>query len=425
MRIVGIALAGALLLSGCGSSGAGTATVTPKMRKTGGTRRLSTADFATPFERWVAPALGKKARIAGQVGQTRFLSLTSLQYYVQSIELCASLTIDGTGYSGKSGCTEVYANAGALDTSVYNTYTITEAAADTDPTHFIDFLDATSVAALEKPVAIEAGTYNYALINFMRPIKMQASFLQPDGTTVLAVTKAGTAVAGPTDSDGRELEYLRPTGTDTGSPELMTYMLNNGGVWFPMLSPFVVAAGDEIEMDFVFNPNNFATATFDPACTAATNEAVKDEGACITFDLPYAKMAPVPRKSGESTRKETYLVDYTGSPMDAKLRVELYYNDADTTKAIRGIDIAVVSQVGATQASTNVVSALKATETSGNVTFVSYNPTTSQVDADVLTNLTRRTDGTVHLTCVFTGGPCNAAGETYDLAYTYEGDAAL
>jgi hypothetical protein len=44
-------------------------------------------------------------------------------------------------------------------------------------------------------------------------------------------------------------------------------------------------------------------------------------------------MSPVPRKQGEKTYKESYLIDYDAS---TKLRIELYYNDADEQNAPLG-----------------------------------------------------------------------------------------
>ena len=57
------------------------------------------------------------------------------------------------------------------------------------------------------------------------------------------------------------------------------------------------------------------------------------------------KKGHFPRKTGEATRKETYLMDYD---VHSKLRIELYYNDGDSEAGVQGIDAAVVYDAGAT-----------------------------------------------------------------------------
>ena len=195
-----------------------------------------------------------------------------------------------------------------------------------------------------------------------------------------------------------------------------------------MLKPFTVAAGESVFLDFVFNPESFATTSETLAgcgLPSFTPPYTFDTANCITFNLPYAKMAPVPRKAGETTKKEVYLVNYiTAGAAKSQIRVELYYNSADTEKSIRGADSAVVMDALATEAASNVVQTYRVSETGGVVSFKGYSETTGQIDADSLTGLTRRTDGTVSLFCNFVSGPCSVAdGSAVSATYTYVGEA--
>lgn len=430
--VKGVFAFGALsLLSGFVGCGGGDATVKPKFIAAPSTRALiSLENLNDPFERWLAPAIeSTEIRTTPQVAQTTATSITSLQYYIQSIQLCESITTTGTGYSSTSGCINLYVNEDSQDTSLYNSYTITEASTDTDPNHFIDFLTEEGRARLEVSQAVDSGTYNYALINFMRPIKIKAEFKNTSGTTLHRTKSGGTIVSLGNDEGGREMEAIKPANTHTGDAELMTYMLNNGGTWFPLLSPFVIAPGDDVILDFVYNPENFATTTETSAgCASSPSSSgpyVYDEGNCVTFNLPYAKMAPVPRKSGESTKKEVYLItDWATGSEASDVRVEIYYNSADTAKSIRGADAALVMKSGATQGSTNTISTYRATQTGNEVTFYAYNSSSGQIDAPNLV-LTRGASGTATITCLFTGGPCTSTGQEVTKSYTYVGDVTV
>ncbi len=419
------------LLTGLVGCGGGDATVKPKFVAAPNTRALISLDnLNDPIRRWLAPTIDHQAlRTTARVAQTTAASLTSLQYYIQSIQLCENITTTGSGYSGTSGCVELYVNKDSQDVSLYNSYTITEATADTDPNHFIDFLTEEGRAKLEVSTAVSSGTYNYALINFMRPIKMKAEFKDTTGTTIHRTKAGGTIVDIGSDEGGRQMESIKPTGTTSGEAEVMTYMLNNGGVWFPMLKPFVIAAGDDVILDFAFNPENFATTTEQASCStpSSTGPYTFDEGNCVTFDLPYAKMSPVPRKSGETTKKEVYLItDYnTDSGSEASVRIELYYNNADAERAIRGVDLAHVVKSTATAGGSNVLSSYKVSQSGDDVTFYGYNSSTGQMDAENVTGLTRRANGTLTIHCIYVGGPCSSIGATVSKAYTYVGEITV
>src|SRR4051812_11419728 len=134
-------------------------------------------------------------------------------------------------------------------------------------------------------------------------------------------------------------------------------MLNNGGALFTFQKPFVITREDieakaEIKIDLVFNPENFGQAYETQSCRDQNWVQICDPINNVVIDMPYVRMNPVPRKTGEKTRKETYLMDYD---VDSKLRIELYYNDADPEAGVQGVDTAVIYGPGATSPNNNVI----------------------------------------------------------------------
>jgi hypothetical protein len=133
-------------------------------------------------------------------------------------------------------------------------------------------------------------------------------------------------------------------------------------------------------------------------------------------------MNPVPRKSGEKTRKETYLMDYD---THSKLRIELYYNDGDSEAGVQGVDAAVVYDAGATDPNNNVIASNFVSQTGSihsddaNVTLMDYQHTPN------LEGLMRRQNGTVSIHCLFGGTLCPSVGPTVTRAYTYVGDSVV
>jgi len=57
------------------------------------------------------------------------------------------------------------------------------------------------------------------------------------------------------------------------------------------------------------------------------------------------KIASVPHRDGEAIKKEIYLI--SNFTTNGDLRIELYYNDADSAKSIMGVDRSIVIKSGA------------------------------------------------------------------------------
>jgi hypothetical protein len=418
-----------LLLVGCGGGGS-----TGKIRLVPNVVAGTQTSAATAGDTTVR-------RSALRVGSPTATNIQSLKYYISSIQLCQDLQASGSGYQNPTGCILLYDGGNADD---YQSYTVSQAQADTNPAHFIDLMTADGQATLRKPVTLQipvakddgpdagiqsqAGVYRFGLINFYRPIKVTAEFPIIGQPGQYFRTKAVTTIIPGMTPDGRfNTNRVEIGDTLSGATEETTYMLNNGGALFTFQKPFSITQADvdaqaDIKVDLVFNPENFGQAYESQSCTNDNNSAICDPLNNVVIDMPYVRMNPVPRKSGEKTRKETYLMDYD---VQSKLRIELYYNDADGEASVQGVDAAVVYSADATMPNNNVIASNYVSQTGSvnsndaQVTMMDYQHTPN------LEGLLRRSDGTVTIHCLFPGSVCPTAGGTVTRAYTYVGDSVV
>jgi hypothetical protein len=399
----------------------------------------------------VASAL---AQAGIRVGSPAATNLRSLKYYVTSIQLCQDVEVMGSGYSRAEGCLEIYRNMdpGSPD---YASYTVNEAKDDTTAGRYVDLMSAAGQAALRKPVTLEVevaetpdggdgmtgdagatapdgpdrrvGVYRYGLINFYRPIKVTAEFPIVGQTGQYFRTKAVTRVNARNSGGGFNSQQVEIGDTLSGATEETTYMLDNGGNLFTFQKPFVITQADidaqaEIKIDLVFNPDNFGQAHEISDCRADMSSYICDPANNVVINMPFVRMHPVPRKGGERTRKETYLMDYDEA---AKLRLELYYNDGDPEAGVQGVDAALVYLPTATGPTINTISSSYVNQT-GSVR--SNDATLSLQDYRRMTNLSglrRRQGGTATVTCLQPGALCPSVGGTVTRPYSYVGDTVV
>lgn len=422
-------LAGCLLAAGCGKDSAKIRLIPNVIAGTQpGADATATSDGLT----------AKTGAI--RVGSGTAANLLSLKYFINSIQLCQDVTVMGSGYSNTNGCINLYQNeAPGVD---YNTYDATAAMADTAPDHYIDLMTAEGQATLRQPVTVDvqvasdanpdggsaAGAYRYGLINFFRPIKVTSQFPVLGQSDQYFRTRAVTQVVDTTPSGAQfNSEKVLIGDTLSGPTEETTYMLNNGGALFTFQKPFVVTQADvdakaDIKVDLVFNPDNFGQAYESAGCSSDQYSAICDPTNNVVIDMPYVRMNPVPRKTGERTHKETYLMDYEDG---AKLRIELYYNDADVEAGVQGVDAAVVYDATAMMPHNNVIASNYVSQTGSvqtndaSVTLMDYQHTPN------LEGLMRRQAGTATIHCLFAGSLCPSVGGTTTRAYTYVGDTVV
>jgi hypothetical protein len=432
-------LVGGLLVVGCG--GGSTAKIRLIPNVIAGTQ-ASTAE---------ATGSGLTAQRSGlRVGSPTAMDLKSLKYFVSSIQLCQDVTAMGSGYSNTQGCIQLYQNMDSGSPS-YATYDATAAMADTTAGRYVDLMTAEGQATLRKPVTLDVqvapesdgaapnandsdggasqvGAYRFGLINFYRPIKVTAEFPVLGQPGQYFRTRAVNRVVDTTAPGSTfNSEQVQIGDTLSGPTEETTYMLNNGGALFTFQKPFMVTQADvdakaEIKVDLVFNPENFGQAYESMGCAGSHDSSICDTANNVVIDMPYVRMNPVPRKSGERTHKETYFMDYD---VASKLRIELYYNDGDVEAGVQGVDAAVVYDATATMPNNNVIASNYVSQTGSvrtsdaSVTLMDYQHTPN------LEGLLRRQSGTVTIHCLFTGALCPTPGGTVTRSYSYGGDTVV
>jgi len=249
--------------------------------------------------------------------------LESFKMYFRAIQICQGLTESGSGYSNPTGCVTVYENNS-------DPYTGTEAPTAADRTlfdaagvgKFFDILSSSDRSSLAATVSFEAGTYNYGIIETHPWVKMKAK------SGSICTQPAGAAEEGLTGGDSIVTYRTRVTSLACGSgaTETLTY-ITNANTNFRFLTPFVVEAGRTYQLDLAFN--------MDGAVKGIVGSPSTLNDGTDGFYVPMVRMVPSPRSASSQTKVESYTLVPTGSNGvgNFKIRAELTYDSADTTKA--------------------------------------------------------------------------------------------
>ncbi len=294
---------------------------------------LSTASVTLP------PELNAgKTKAAEAYGQVEVSNLSGLKYYITDISICKSMAINGTGYSGQSGCISVFSQEHAYD---YDTFIADGAAQETEK--FIDLMNAADLAKLTKTTYLtgeHVGDYYYGKVDHYRPVKVTASVKLNNDTTVY--TKNGTSewISG----SGINATYVTKVDDITEGPaEESIVVLPNGGAWFKFEKPFTLTAEDvenetTFQMKLAFNPEGVIKAYNQ----TSGNQVIQDDTSNYGIVVPLMPFTPVIYRASETAKKESYLFSYTGTNVSTfnsfDFRLELYTVDEDTSNSIYAAD---------------------------------------------------------------------------------------
>ncbi|MEK7692517.1 MAG: hypothetical protein AAB425_16005 [Bdellovibrionota bacterium] len=295
-----------------------------------GISRLAATDLSSSMPEGPSTAVG--AASASQV--------KSLKYYITEINLCTTLEVNGTGWMAGSDCTSIYRSFD--DMSAYDTYLVEQAALDTNPAHYIDIMDSESKSRLNQKTPLAAGEYNYGIITWMKPIKLNAEVTLNNGTTLVTKSELKTVANDAFFHMTAESLVGHP-----GESEESTVLLNNGGSFFKFQKPLIVKDKEETTVDLVFNPDSVVKGS-SAASNYAIQEALAGENGPKAISVPYLQLTPVVRGAAETTLKESYLL--AGPSSD--VRLEIYTVKEDEGKSIRGIDLRSIYKE---QTSTNIM----------------------------------------------------------------------
>ena len=334
----------------------------------------------------------------------------SLKMYPREIKLCTSLKFaSGTGYTIDGTCAAVYSNMTdeyrGLEGPSADERTLMDAAGDGK---FYDMLSATDRAKLSKAVAIDTGDYNWGIIEMHPWVKLTAK----NGT--LCTKKAGAKEETAGGSNGGKNYYTSVTslacGATDAAQEVLMY-ITNANSSFKLGKTFSLGKDEEFTVDLGFNLDGEVKTIRDDQFSASGNLRAND--AKSAFYVPMIRLNAAPRKAGQTTKVESYTLGTTAQA--EQIRVQIYYNSADTSKAVLGINAAVLATAASTTTKANKPVYLNSVTQSGDIlTFKSWDDTT------VLT-MTRSAAGKATLQCTGTGNAsaleiCTGK-TTVDLAY--------
>lgn len=364
-------------LAACGSS-----------NSSSGTKNLSTrfaVSGVTSTSSLDSRDSGYVSYAAGDVGHSGVsTALTSLQFYITRIQLCNSLTVNGSGYDNATGCIYVFGDSSS--DNAYSTYKVATAAADTTSTNWVDLMSPTSISAFTSAssTAASAGTYNYVIIETRKPVKLNANFSTGNASGLRTCSTAGTITTTGTDLNAREISTV--SNMQTCTQGLATFGSQGGGKWLRFQNPVTISSGKTYVLDLAFNAENAITGG---KVTGGLNSYyVTYTDGTYGFYYPSIDISPVLRESTQKTIREEYTVampDLSGT-----LVVDLYYAGEKTdvgTGTIVGAQTRFVNSSTATAvAITPAVYSI--TSGSGSVSLNNYQSTA------IVSNLIRSTTQT-------------------------------
>ncbi|MCX6119272.1 MAG: hypothetical protein NT027_17170 [Proteobacteria bacterium] len=313
----------------------------------------------------------------------------SLKMYFREVKMCTSLSFpSGTGYTVDGTCATVYSNM----TDNYTTDAPTAADRTTMTSagdgKFYDVMSKTELAKLNNGLAIPVGTYKYGIVETHPWVKMKAR----SGSLC---TRSGSSETYDTGGDGVKTYYSKADSLEcptAGAEESLIY-ITNANTTFAFLKPFEVKEGDNVILDLAFNLNGEIKSVEGNALgRGVLRNASKESG----FYIPMIKMSPAPRLTAESTKTEVYTLGTSASK--EQIRIVIYYNSADTTKAIQALNATVLTTASSTIPKDNTpIYSYKATQTGQVVKLSSW-------DSSDVIEFTRGAAGTATIYCTGTGG---------------------
>jgi hypothetical protein len=329
----------AIFISACGGGGGGNSSGGSGSGGNQASLNLeilsSASSTSAPSERLAKAGSFHSTAVNGQVTAS---NLESLKYYITDISICKRMTINGTGYSGQSGCISVYRAERLYD---YDTFVAEDAALETE--HYVDLMSASDLSNLSGTTYLsndDIGEYHYGKVDHYRPVKLTASVQLNDDTVVHTKDGTSTLISG----SGTNATYVTEVSDiTTGPAEESIVVLNNGGSWFKFEKPFRLTAEDvasetTFQMKLAFNPEGVIKAYNYTSSNQAIQDAVNNYG----IEVPLMPFTPVIYRSTETAKKESYLFSYTGTDTSIynsfDFRLEIYTVEEDTIDSIYAAD---------------------------------------------------------------------------------------
>jgi hypothetical protein len=385
-----------------GSSGATGGTGSSTAGASGAGGDATQAGIEMRFSAPAASSSGSQHLLAFSGGGAVRPGLESLEYYIYSVQICESLTPNGSGFNNPTGCLELYSgDRSVLSYDLNGDWTALADAARDREAGFVNLLDPTSRATLRgtTPLQVEhVRSYNYGIITWSLPIKVKATVALGDGTFLY--THDGPTRVQTIGVDNFRDYYTAPnTELDVGPADKAVVILGNGGNWFKFQHPLTITQADIDEkrqwvLDLVFNPEGIVKGFSGDGTTRSNIREQNEAGPVVRgINVPMLDLAPVPHRASEQVMRESYLahLNVSGNVFDA--RIELYSVDGDASQSVYGVDVkSLVSRDGTSvPPELSKISSISV-ETDGSLSFRSF------TGSPVISGFHRVTDelGTTH-----------------------------
>lgn len=279
--------------------------------------------------RMVPNATKSAKRIYGATADHAGLTIEKFEYRFTRITLAQDVKTSGTAFSDVTGTIELEIEN---DTG-YNDFLWEQAKDDT--THFTDVMNPKAIKALidahpPAPAPVAVKDISYVLINYFRPLKIQATMTLPDGTTVR--THEGDSVVTHGDNE-MNTGYTTMFGGDFSAlteASLATVVENNGGSWLKLAEPLVLN-GSDTTLYLIYDPYLNVRVNHGSLAgpTSGVDALVDSKG--TSWHVPPMTITPVVASGADKVYRSDFRV-LLGLGYD--ILVYVYYTEETTVKAV-------------------------------------------------------------------------------------------
>jgi hypothetical protein len=328
-------------------------------------------------------------------GAATAATLSSLEYYVRSIQVCESLVVRGSGFTDAAGCLELYTgNHDVLVGDLAGDWAPLAEEARALDEGYVDLMSADSRASLTRSTTLreqDVRSYNYGIITWALPVKIQAEIDLGDGSFLF--THDGVTMSELIGADNFRNYFTRAATSLLEAPaEKAVVLLGNGGNWFKFQQPFEITPDDITEgrdwvLDLVFNPEGIIKGYEGSYVNGHLREEDELGTPIRGITVPMIDLVPVPHRRSDHVVRESYLAEVAIGPHAFELRVEVYSLEEDPNRSILGVDVKTLVTASSSEPPPDAAKVSRvATDSDGDLTFASFN------DSELISNFVRLID---------------------------------
>lgn len=325
-------------------------------------------------------------------GSASAATLSSLKYYVRSIQVCESLVVQGSGFNDAAGCLELYrGNHDVLAADLSGDWAPLAEQARAIDEGYVDLMSSDSRGSLTRSTTLreqDVRSYNYGIITWALPVKVEAEIQLGDGSSLF--THDGVTTSEIIGTDNFRNYFTRAATSLLEPPaEEAVVLLGNGGNWFKFQQPFEITREDVTQgrdwvLDLVFNPEGIIKGYEG----AYVNGNLREEDPMGTpirgITVPMIDLVPVPHRASDHVVRESYSAEVEFGTHAFDVRVEVYSLEADPNRTILGVDVKTLVNESSNEPPPDAAKISRVdTDAEGNLTFGSFN------DSPLISNFVR------------------------------------